>query len=224
MSLFSRGPDRIAADLAKAGIGQHLAHLVGGVVGVVVLSYVVGSAVAYGLTLAFDLGDGFVYFAGATATYGFTQVAVAILIYQSKVEWVESFQSDIDNAHKDDSVSGPFWAVGYVFALMIGYMLFIHSFGSYFAGVALFDNAVDPGLGAVIMFVLDQVLRGLVFDVMEAYKLSITTLDYEGGVNWFSTSVMLFRLSLSVSFFSTLLFAFHWYQVRTAPSRKEGSR
>ncbi|MEQ8335140.1 hypothetical protein [Nisaea sp.] len=196
--------------------------MLSGVVGIVAFSFGIGSAVGFGLTKAFDLGASFVYFAGAATTYGLTQLAVVLLIYQSKVEWTEVFQSEIDEAHNDDSISGPFWAVGYLLSLIIGYTMFIHAFGGYFGGLALFDNAADPGLGAVILFVLDQALRGLMFDVMEAYKLSISALDYQGGVNWFSSSVMLFRLSLSVSFFSTLLFAFHWYQKRTTPREKAG--
>jgi hypothetical protein len=104
--------------------------------------------------------------------------------------------------------------MGYVIALIISYILLIHSIEIYFNDVNLFLNRTKPDLLGIMMFVFDQFAKGILFDLLESYKIGFTSLEYEGGLNLFSTSIFVFRFSISLSFFSTLFFAYRWYKIR----------
>lgn len=206
---------RILDDLEKAGLRRHFAHLFWGVVVIVATPLVLGQIISFAAVYFFEIGDHFGYFIGSAIGYVIIQFAVLVLIYQMMLEWREVFQKDIDQARDDPSVSGPFWAVGYVLCLIILYPLSIHSTILFFEYNDAFNNSENPSLYGIAIFAIDHAARGVLFDLMESFKFEITKLDYNGGFNFISISVFLFRTSISFSLLSTLLFSFRWYKSRT---------
>jgi hypothetical protein len=211
---------RIFRDLEEAGLQKHLINLAFGVIGLISVPMIVGLGAGSFLGYFRPTPEYLGYFIGATITFLCMLVFVSSLAYQLRIEWKEVFEADANAAAKDDSISGPFWAIGFVLAFIISSTIFLHAIEAFFPSVDLFSNESNPRFWQIALFVIDHACRGMLFGALEALKTDFSPLSYRGGINVFSFTIALFRLVVSLSFFSSLFFAYRWYKVRIQPQKQ----